>query len=655
MFRKSLLSIFLTFIILLGACGTSEPEPDGQLTVESEHKEEPADEPANIESAGIEDEPELIMITMESTYFQNMLADTVGTAEEIDLANASSTEMARLMGYGINLGNTMEAAGAANRAPGREPSVYEQMWGNPVTTQAMITGMRNAGFKTLRIPVAWTNAMMFAVGYDMDIDNWDYTIDPRYLERVEEIVNYALNEDMYVMINAHWDHGWWSMFGAEDPALRDAAWDIYTAMWTQVADYFEDYDYRLMFEASNEEWGDRFNDPTGFTGDVRGVLTTDECYALLNQKAQYFVDLIRDSGGNNPNRFLVTKGYCTDVEKTLDSRFILPSDPANRTLLSVHYYTPWSYCGDISGIEAWGSISEVEQMNDLLGSLTKFTDQGFGVILGEWGVLDNDGPDRLKFFTNFLDNSDKHGFAPILWDTGYTPRNRRLFDRNDTLRIVADEIHDLFVSREAAKEGRSAEDIIAAAEASMANNLALAAERPQLIFTTDEAYAWLMFHSSDYTVSYSVGDDYRPEQKAGGLITHDIKVTGPGTYTVGLDFTGVPGGFVTGTAFSAIGIVNAETLWPGYIMEITEVLINGEPAELEGVPYTTNDNPVTARVNLYNEWVRTFSDGEWSGEPPSEARVPAGIDMADASPVPLINYTSARIETIFITFEYYEG
>jgi endoglucanase len=566
------------------------------------------------------------------------------SGENDPLANVTSVEMARLMGYGINLGNTMEACDSSTRIPMREPAIYEQMWGNPITTQAMITGMKNAGFKTLRIPVAWTNAMNFAVEYDMNIDNWEYTIDPRYLQRVEEIVNYALNEDMYVMINAHWDHGWWSMFGAEDQALRDAAWEIYTEMWTQIAAHFQDYDYRVMFEASNEEWGNRFNDRTQFTGLISGVLTEDEQYALLNQKAQFFVDLIRGTGGNNPNRFLVTKGFCTDVTKTMDNRFVLPNDPKGRTLLSVHYYTPWSYCGDTSGVGGWGSVVEVEEMNNFLSMLTKFTDQGFGVILGEWGVLDNEGDDRHTFFTNFLDNNDKHGFAPILWDTGYTPEHGRLFDRNNSLTIVAPEILELFQSRAALKETKTVAEIIEWATANMANTLELAAERPQFVFTADEAFAWLMFTGGGWYPGYSAGDQYRPDSKPDGLVATDVEVTGPGVYTVGLDFTGIPEGYSVGFEFTAVGIVNAEILWPGYIINITEVLINGEPAELVGLPYTTNDNPATTRVNLYNGWVSSINE--------EVGRVATG-SISDATPTPLENYKATHIETIFVTFEYF--
>ena len=124
----------------------------------------------------------------------------------------TAVEATRLMGNGINLGNTMEACDYTRGNFAADPTVYETYWGQPVTTQDMLTAMKAAGFDTIRIPVAWmTNAT--AMPYAMK----DYTISEAYLARVREIVDYARNADMYVILNDHWDGGWWGMFGSEDP------------------------------------------------------------------------------------------------------------------------------------------------------------------------------------------------------------------------------------------------------------------------------------------------------------------------------------------------------------------------------------------------------------------------------------------------------
>ena len=540
----------------------------------------------------------------------------------------SSLEFARLMGYGVNLGNTMEACNSKERIPGRAPSVYETMWGQPVTTREMVAGMRAAGFTTLRIPVAWTNAM--------DFENGDLTIGAPYLDRVEEIINYALDEGMYVIINDHWDHGWWSLFSHPEQPERERAMEIFVSMWTQIAARYEKYDHRLVFEPANEEWGNRFNDRTSFNP-TGGSMSQDECYALLTELGQVFIDLVRASGGNNAERFLLIPGYNTDVPMTCDDRFKMPNDAADdRLMLSVHYYTPWSYCGDTSGVGNWGTTSDVEEMNRLLGSMTKYTDMGYGIVLGEWGVLDNEGDDRLTYFTNFLDNCDLYGYVPMLWDTG------GLYDRA-ACELNAPEIAELFKDR----DGRSltAGEIIDDAEANMAWTLRKAANRPEVVITADEAFAWIMFTSSDWSVQYSVGDAYKPESITNGIVAADAEITGEGTYEVSLDFTGTGEGFADGIAFSAVGIINGEILFPGYYMQITELLINGQPVEFAGKPYTTSDNKVCTRVNLYNEWVSNI---------PDEARADGG-DLTDASPIPLENYIMDRIETISVRFEYVAG
>jgi len=544
-----------------------------------------------------------------------------------DEFNATSLEMARILGHGINLYNTMEACNYYNRIPNREPSVYETMWGQPITTQEIITGMREAGFRTLRIPVAWTNAM--------DFENGDLIINEAYLDRVEEIINYGLNADMFVVVNAHWDHGWWSLFGHADQAWRDYALNMFISMWTQISERYKEYDHRLLFEAANEEWGNRFNDDTRFSPGG-GTLTESERYELVTSLGQVFVDLVRASGGNNAKRYLLMPGYCTDVVKTVDDRFKMPVDPQNRLLLKVHYYTPWSYSGGPSSVAEWGTQQEIEHMNNLLGSLTKYTDMGYGIIFGEWGVLDNEGPDRLTFTTNFLDNADLYGFATLLWATpdGYCRIEKRIIDSD---------VAALFKDRDIALDTLSTEEIIKRAGKNMDLTHANAADRYAFILSDDEAIAWLMFVSNDWGLSYSVGNEYNPLSKTAGIIATDASITGEGTYTVALDFTGTNDGFATNMFFSAIGITNGEALFPGYCIELTEILVNGEKATLSGRVYTTeDDNSGTTRANLYNDWV---------GSLPSGARTASG-NLTGVNWNVLEHYTDMQIRTISVTFKY---
>ena len=218
--------------------------------------------------------------------------------EEEKLKGLNALELTQIMGNGINLGNTMEAYNHSGYVNGSDPTLFENAWGQPTTIQEMIDGMKAMGFDTIRIPVAWTNGMNFESG--------DYTIDERLMNRVETIVNYALNADMYVIINDHWDGGWWGMFGNEDMALREKAMEMYKSMWTQIGERFGNYSYKLIFESGNEELGDRLND-SDISGS-KGILTKDECYQKITEINNEFVKTIRGLGGKNEDRFLLIAG-----------------------------------------------------------------------------------------------------------------------------------------------------------------------------------------------------------------------------------------------------------------------------------------------------------------------------------------------------------
>ena len=555
----------------------------------------------------------------------------------------SALELTRLMGNGINLGNTFEACDANTPyTPGRDPRTYEVTWGQPVTTQEMLTAMKAAGFDAIRIPVAWmTNAT--------DLANGDYTIDPAYLARVKEVVDYARNAGMYVIINDHWDGGWWGMFGSESAETRAFAMEAYKGMWRQIAAYFADYSDYVIFEAANEELGARFDENSRYCSDsVVTYLDDDARYALTNEVNQAFVDTVRAAGGNNDRRFLLVAGYGTNIDQTCDPRFRMPADAAaDKLLLSVHYYDPWSYCGASSaaGATAWGTKADYEYMDAQLQKMTRFTQQGIGVVIGEYGALPGD--DGMKendfaYHARFLDLCDLYDLTSCLWDcSGFFVRRE--------LAMSDAEMADLYAARSAASEaGMDYADVQSAAKARLD---AAMREAPVTFLenaievTDDTAVAWIMWNDGGWALSYSVGDDYNPDAISGGMKVTDAAITGEGTYTVGIDFTGTAQGHSNSVAFAAIGIANGEKLFPGYVIDIKEVLINGQKYNLKGRAYTTSDNGVTTRVNLFNEWVKSV--------PVGTARMHYG-NLAGATPTPINRNDAviAKIETIYITFEY---
>ena len=578
-----------------------------------------------------------------------MLIPCVGSAEEAEAVDngvmregLTALEATRLMGNGINLGNTLEACDNNVGIKTNTPLSYETHWGQPKTTQAMIDGMKAAGFDTIRIPVAWmTNATHLYEG--------DYTIDADYMDRVEEVVRYARKAGMYVIINDHWDGGWYGMFGSESAETRALAMEAYKGMWQQIAERFRDYSDYLIFESANEELGGRFdeNSPLYCSDSVVTYLTDDERYTLTNEINQTFVDVVRATGGNNATRFLLIAGYSTDINQTCDDRFQMPKDTVDSKLMvSVHYYDPWSYCGASSAVSAtkWGKVSDYEYMDQQLAKMTKFTEAGYGVVIGEYGALPcSDGlkDNTLAYHTAFLDACTKYNLTNCLWDcSGLYKRVSQTFADDDILAMYQEK-------RQANEEGQDYADVQAAAAAEAA---AAAAEAPvtflqdAVVVDDQTALAWIMWNDGSWALTHSVGDTYNADSISEGLVATNAVITGEGKYTVGLDFTGTAQGYSASVAFAAIGISNGEALYPNYLVNIKEVRINGEIYRLKGRAYTTSDDGVCTRVNLYNEWVTSV---------PKTARLPGG-NLAGATPTPINRNDAviAEIKTIEIDFEY---
>ena len=577
-----------------------------------------------------------------------MLIPCVGSAEEAVVDNGvmreglTALEATRLMGNGINLGNTLEACDNNVGIKTNTPLSYETYWGQPKTTQAIIDGMKAAGFDTIRIPVAWmTNATHLYEG--------DYTIDAGYMDRVEEVVRYARKAGMYVIINDHWDGGWYGMFGSESAETRALAVEAYKGMWQQIAERFRDYSDYLIFESANEELGGRFdeNSPLYCSDSVVTYLTDDERYALTNEINQTFVDVVRATGGNNATRFLLIAGYSTNIDQTCDDRFQMPKDTVDSKLMvSVHYYDPWSYCGASSAASAtkWGKVSDYEYLDQQLAKMTKFTEAGYGVVIGEYGALPgNDGlkDNTLAYHTAFLDACTKYNLTNCLWDcSGLYKRVSQTFADDDILAMYQEK-------RQANEEGQDYADVQAAAAAEIA---AAAAEAPvtfqqdAVVVDDQTALAWIMWNDGSWALTHSVGDTYNADAISEGLVATNAIITGEGKYTVGLDFTGTAQGYSASVAFAAIGISNGEALYPNYVINIKEVRINGEIYRLKGRAYTTSDDGLCTRVNLYNEWVTSV---------PKTARLPGG-NLAGATPTPINRNDAvlAEIKTIEIDFEY---
>ncbi|AEV98714.1 hypothetical protein A4D02_09215 [Niastella koreensis] len=308
------------------------------------------------------------------------------------------------MKAGWNLGNTLEAI------------CGENAWGNPTTSQTLINAVKAAGFNTVRIPCAW------------DCHATNGVIDANWLARVKAVVDYCIGNQLYAIINIHWDGGWLEnncTTGAQSAV--NAKQQNY---WTQIANYFKNYNEHLLFASANEP---AVSDATGMS--------------VLLSYHQTFINAVRATGGNNSSRTLIIQGPSTNIDNTNTLMNTLPTDQiANRLMVEVHYYTPWNYCGLTSDASwgsmfyywgngyhstiepsrnaTWGEESEVERALGLMK--TKFVDKGIPVLIGEFGTIKRTNPADAsvhqasrEYFNKYVVSSAKSkGMVPVYWDNG---------------------------------------------------------------------------------------------------------------------------------------------------------------------------------------------------------------------------------------------
>lgn len=356
-----------------------------------------------------------------------------GKAEAADFTDLDQAGITKVMGLGWNLGNQLEAV--TDGVP------KETNWGNPVVTEELIKAVKAAGFQSVRIPVSYFTKIGKAPNYKVDM---------KWLDRIQEIVDYCVNNDLYTIINMHGDgfqtiDGSWLHCDAKDQKVIEAK---YAAVWKQVAARFKDYDEHLIFESMNE------------VSDMKYAKPVAEYYDNINVYNQLFIDTVRKTGGNNAMRWVLIPGWNTDIEYTAgDYGFKIPADQylsdrvpkgENRIMISVHYYAPWDFCGGESGeITQWGEDavdskktsthsgqSFMASQFKLLKS--KFTSKGYPVVIGEFGAIDKTQDDpqnayyREQFVYKLCENSVKQGCIPMYWDNGYnTKYGFGLFDRKD--------------------------------------------------------------------------------------------------------------------------------------------------------------------------------------------------------------------------------
>ncbi|MCL6605415.1 MAG: cellulase family glycosylhydrolase [Paenibacillus sp.] len=294
---------------------------------------------------------------------------------------------------GWNLGNTLDATGAD-----------ETSWGNPRVTKELIKQIAKQGYKSIRIPITWDQHIGPAPGY---------AIDPAYLDRVEEVVGWALDSNLYIMINLHHDSWLWVSYMENK---HDSVLARYNAAWTQIADRFKNAPDKLMFESINEP---RFGEG-GTTDEAKMNLMLEELNTSFHQ-------IVRKSGGLNADRPLVLPSLNTTPSQErmneLYKTIIKLNDP--NLIATVHYYGFWPFSVNIAGYTKF----EKDTKNDITQTFDNvyntFVAKGIPVIVGEYGLLGFDRNtgvieqgEKLKFFEFLSQYLESKSITSMLWDNG---------------------------------------------------------------------------------------------------------------------------------------------------------------------------------------------------------------------------------------------
>ena len=323
-----------------------------------------------------------------------------------EIPENEAMEFLKKMGVGWNLGNTFDATkGDWNR--NADEMTVETSWlpDKARTTEAMFAALKAAGFSAVRIPVSWHDHV------DENVQ-----ISQKWLNRVQEVVDWALGQDLFVILNIHHDE---DQFLPTPEHYEESARYV-GSIWSQLAERFRDYDDRLIFESMNEprvlgasyEWN--------YDAAIPDCVAAAKC---VNQLNQLFVDTVRASGGHNADRYLMVPGYDAAPAGALSDVFTLPRDTAdNRIIVSVHAYTPYDFALNTKGGKTFGAQSQKMEIVSFMNSLySRYIAAGIPVVIGEYGALtkgDDHLQDRVDWTAFYVATASARNIPCIWWDNG---------------------------------------------------------------------------------------------------------------------------------------------------------------------------------------------------------------------------------------------
>lgn len=324
----------------------------------------------------------------------------VGTA-----AADRKIRFAKQLGSGINLGNALDATGLWDYEPEAAELLYETSWGNPKITREQFAAIRQAGFASVRIPVTWEDHM-----------EEDGAVSQEWMDRVTEVVDMALAEDLYVILDTH--HEEWLNLEVE---REEEICDRYCSLWTQIAQQFAEYDGRLLFEGMNEP---RLRD-SAHEWDAG----TPELRAMVNRLNEAFVRTVRQTGGENTGRYLLIGAYATNTEEEALAELVVPE---GNVIVAVHMYLPYSFCQDDEGTAQWDGANgeDAAQVQAVFENLRRFfIKKHIPVVITEFGCKDKGNTaERAEWIAYYRELANDAGIPCFWWDNG---SSYRILDRDD--------------------------------------------------------------------------------------------------------------------------------------------------------------------------------------------------------------------------------
>ena len=384
---------------------------------------------ANTEALPVPEEEEYGLIQSENIEITVFTEENMKTYE---IPENDALQFSRTLKAGWNLGNTFDAQDEGKGVAGRD---YETYWSGAKTSKELIHALKEAGFNLIRIPVSWHN----------HVSGEDYTVDEAWMNRVRQVAQWVADEDMYFIINIHHDNSKKYLYPDSDHYEQSERY--VTAIWSQIADAFADFDDHCIFESMNEPRLVGSNYEWWLNTNAAECVDAAGCINRLNQK---FVETVRSKGGNNASRYLLVPGYCASPDGALTDLFRLPDDPAdNRIMIEVHAYTPYDYALNKANPDSSFDLDKDRQKKQDISSFmnklySKYISQGIPVIIDEFGALkknDDDLQDRVNFTCYYTASASARGITCVWWDNhGFSASGERfgLINRNKKIWVYPD-------------------------------------------------------------------------------------------------------------------------------------------------------------------------------------------------------------------------